>query len=354
MLWPRRVWWVAGELPVSAAPTRCAGCSAELAAETASPEPASADAPPETAADALGTSAPALPQCSTCRRGHERQRDAIRLAMALAALSGAACALVLPLLRPEMGLAGHLLATLLASGVPLSGLSIPIARAGGAGCPARLWPLGPLGHVVEGAELAAELRSNGGRCRALWLPPFVYRPGVALLAALSLTAAAVGHAWHHPRVSVLVLGSAPLTLSVDGAVLARLEPLQAGADEALQLRLPSGARHLIARDDDGRIVTETTAMLSPGRDHLFAPGGSDECFWLERTGYGRDRTQERVPLRSASRFFTLDQSLDGWLSGSPPPPASDRRSTGGTLELLRHSACPHAPELIRAASAARP
>ena len=153
---------------------------------------------------------------------------------------------------------------------------------------------------------------------------------------------------------MLALGDSPLTLWVDGSVLARLEPVQPGAAAALSLRLASGVRHLSARDDAGRSVADVLATLVPGREHLFAPGGADECFWLERTGYGRDTTHEAVPLRSAARFFTFDASVDGWLSGTAPPAATDRRSTGGILVLLRHSPCQRAPEPVRAASAAGP
>jgi hypothetical protein len=284
--------------------------------------------------------------------------------MALALASGVVCGLGLPVLRPGTGqgtgLAGHLFATLLAVALPLAGFALRSARRGGSGAP-DVWSVGRAGAVIEGAALAEELGRAGTRCRAVWLPPISYRPGVApiasvaLVACIALASAGLGHAWHNPRVWVIVLGDSPLTLSVDGAVLARLEPVvQPGAAGALSLRLPSGARHLSARDDAGRSVAEVTAMLVPGREHLFAPGGADECFWLERTGYGRDTTHETVPLRSAARFFTLDTSVDGWLSGSPPPTASDRRSTGGLLVLLRHSACPRAPEPVRAASAAGP
>lgn len=333
MLWPRRVWWLAGELPVSAR-ARCGSCSRQLGSEDASDVPTSS-------------------YCSACTRERERRRDATRLAVGLALASGVVCALGLPLLRPATGLVGHLLATLLAAAAPLVGLALPASHLGALGAP-RAWPLGRLGVVIESAALAEELARGGVHCRPLWLPPLVYRPGVALVAAVVLAFAGLGHAWHHPRVWLLVLGDAPLTLAVDGAVLARLDPMQPGAAQALSLRLASGSRHLSARDDDGRSVADVRVTLVPGREHLFAPGGADECFWLERTGYGRDTTHEAIPLRSAARFFTLDASVDGWLSGPAPPAASDRRSTGGVLVLLRHSACPRAPEPVRAASAAGP
>ena len=405
MLWPRRVWWLAGELPVGAVCARCAGCSRQLtsggeavtnrvpdaldstdvhvqgASERADDAGAACDgadcdgAPCDGAAcdgaadDASSVAearlvtpssgAPTSSYCSTCWREGERQRDATRLGLVTALASGVVCALGLPLLRPETGLAGHLFATWLAVILPLVGLALPFLRRGEVGAP-RVWTLGRAGVVIEGAALVEELERAGVRCRVLWLPPLAYRSGVALVvgaalvAAVALAFAGLGHAWYHPQVWVLALGDTPLTFSVDGAVLARLDPVQPGAAQALSLRLANGVRHLSARDDAGRSVAEVMATVVPGREHLFAPGGADECFWLERTGYGRDMTHEAVPLRSAARFFTLDASVDGWLSGTPPPSASDRRSTGGILVLLRHSACPRAPEPVRAASAAGP
>ena len=353
MLWPRRIWWFSGELAAPWAVARCAGCGEGLTApaQAAPAEPAPAE--PAPAEPAPAEPAAALEYCSTCKLQHERHREAALLAGALGLLWGAACALALPLLRPGAGLAEHLLLTLLAATLPIAGLGSLSRRVGLWGSPPRVWRLGRIGVVLEGRALAGELERAGIRCRELWLPPLLYRRGVELVALAALAFAGLGYAWHHPRLWVLDLGPEPFTLLVDGVAVARLDASRADTPDARLLRLASGVRHLVARDDTGRIVAEELASLSRGREHLFAPGGSDQCFWLERTGYGRDTTHEASPLRSASRFFTLDADVDGWL-GIDPPPASDRRSTGGTLTLLRHSPCPRAPEAVRAASAMGP
>jgi len=358
MLWPRRVWWLPGELEIEAT-AWCAGCGAGLDtppddAALREPSPATPIAGPGLAMPGEGAPEPRFTYCSTCGREQVRHREAALLAVALALLWGAACALVLPLFWPASSLGEHLLVTALAGALPIAGLGSLSRRVGLWGSPPRAWPVRRSGVVLEGPALADRLALAGVRCRPLWLPPIVYRPGVGLIVFVALALAALGHDWHHPRLWVIDLGPAPLTLLVDGVVVARLDPARPGASEASLLRLPSGTRRLAARDDAGRTVAAESAVLSRGHEHLFAPGGADECFWLERTGYGRDTTHEVRPLRSASRFFTLDSSVDGWLSGGSPPPARDRRSTGGTLTLLRHSPCPRAPDPGRRASATGP
>ncbi|HWO12346.1 MAG TPA: hypothetical protein VNN80_22775 [Polyangiaceae bacterium] len=359
MLWPRHVWWTASALPADVVSRRCAGCDAPLAATEGAPAPGAigaAAAPPadETAAAPAGAAA-GFHYCSRCERGHARHLEAAQLGAMLGLLGSTACALTLPLFLPGMGLATHLLLTLLVAALPIAGLGSLPRRVGLWGSAPRAWPLGRSGVVLERPELARELERGGARGRPMWLPPIVYRGGVSLLPAFGLVVAGFGYSWHHPRLWALNVGSAPLTLLVDGLAVARLAPAGLASSDAVLLRLPSGVRRLAARDDAGASVADESVTLSRGREHLFAPGGSDECFWLERTGYGRDATHDTRALRSSSRFFTLDEDVDGWLSGSPPPPAQDRRSTGGTLTLLRHSPCQRAPESVRrAASAAGP
>jgi hypothetical protein len=154
---------------------------------------------------------------------------------------------------------------------------------------------------------------------------------------------------------VINLTAERLRLSVDGAATATLEPSGVARAAAVELRLPRGEHELAAIDGENRVASVVRARLESGKDHLYAPASVGRCFWLELVGYGRDATHAVRPLLAAERFFTLEADVDVWFADGPEVPASDRRSSGGTLTLLRAAPCARAPQTVqRAASAVGP
>jgi hypothetical protein len=317
MLWPRRVWWVAGDITRQPMPPECAGCGAPAA-----PSPEGA------------RGAARVPYCSTCRDAHARY-DAVALA--------------LPLFWPRASLGAHLAMAAIAALLPLAALGVAARYPRRVGAARSLWPVLGSGCVVERHELAVRLASCSQRPpRALRLPPFAYRVGWWSVPGLALVLAALAFAWHHPRLRVLNLAGERIELFVDAAFEASIDPVrQRDADSVITLRLSRGEHWLEARDARGRTLAEARGELLGGREHLYAPGGSDECFWLEVTGYGRDETRDVLPLAAPSRFFSIETDVDTWLSENPEPSSGDRRSSGGTLTALRHSPCGRAPEAVR-------
>jgi hypothetical protein len=270
-------------------------------------------------------------------------------------LFGVGAALGFPLVWPRATLGWHLLAASAAALAPIAGLGSPPRPRSLGGSPAGLFGAG-VGDIVERRELAEHLASARGRKpRSLWLPPIVYRPRWWALPALALGLALLAHRWHHPRLWVINLTAERLRLSVDGAASAMLEPSGVARAAAIELRLPRGDHELAAIDDENRVASAVRARLESGKDHLYAPASVGRCFWLEHVGYGRDATHTVRPLLSAERFFTLEADVDVWFAESPEAPAYDRRSSGGTLTLLRGAPCARAPEIVqRAASAVGP
>jgi hypothetical protein len=337
MLWPRRVWWVAGDITRQPMPLECAGCGAAAA-------PSSDDA----------RGAARVPYCSTCREAHARYAAVALGCGSLAALSGAAVALAFPLLWPRAALGVHLACAALAALLPLAALGLAARSPRRVGVARSVWPVLGSGCIVERYGFAARLASAAERTpSALRLPPIAFRVAWWGVPALALVLSALAFAWHHPRLRVLNLTGERIELFVDAAREATIDPVrQRDADALVSLRLPRGQHQLEARDARGRALAATRVELVGGREHLFAPGGSDECFWLEVTGYGRDETRELLPLASAERFFSLEAEVDTWLSENPEPAAGDRRSTGGRLTALRHSPCRRAPEAVRHAASA--
>jgi hypothetical protein len=337
MLWPRRVWWVAGDVARQPMPLECAGCGDAAAA---SPEGA--------------RGAARVPYCSTCLDAHARYAAVAVGCAALAVLSAVTVALAFPLLWPRAALGVHLLWAVLAALLPLAALGLAARYPRRIGAARSLWPILGSGCIVERYAFAERLASAAERTpRALRLPPFAYRIAWWCVPALALVLAALAFAWHHPRLRVLNLTGERIELLVDAGLEATIDPVrQREAEAVVTLRLPRGQHSLEARDARGRNLAEARVELLGGREHLYAPGGSDECFWLEVTGYGRDETRELLTLASATRFFSLEKEVDTWLSANPPPSAADRRSTGGTLTALRHSPCGRAPEAVRHAASA--
>lgn len=340
MLWPRRVWWTAGDVHrsiTSLEPAACPSCGAELAT------------PAERHVGGIA-------YCNTCSLAHERhQRAAVALA-ALGLSAGVVLGLAFPLLWPHAGPGVHLLVSELAALLPIAGLGSFSETVPFWGSPPRVFSIGPLGAISERRELLARLATTGGRCRAFWLPPLAYRVAFWTVPASVLVVTLAAYGWHHPRLWVLNLAPERVTFVVDGAVQANVAPAGAGPEGgAVALRLPSGRHALEVRGGAGRVLGAAEVVLRRGRDHLYAPGGAGQCFWLETTGYGKAASASPQPLTSPNLFFTLESDVDRWFSENPPPSAHDRRSTGGTLTALRHSSCAEAPDVVRrAASAAGP
>jgi hypothetical protein len=161
---------------------------------------------------------------------------------------------------------------------------------------------------------------------------------VALVAPLS-------YSFHHPSVRVLELGPFATELFVDGNDVGRVEPSSGESPLAgLELRLPAGERTLQSLDAEGRPIARARVSLSAGKRHLYAPGSTDICFWLETTSYGREQKRpDRVLLSGEDRFWVLPEEVNGWFMPSPPAPEG-ARATGGSTTVLRQARCEDAPD----------
>jgi hypothetical protein len=286
-----------------------------------------------------------VPYCDACL---ERMARADTLALSVALASGLlaiAFALAYPAVWPRAPLWLHVAATL---GIAVSPQLLPFVLARGRPWPSSASPSVRFEHegalVCERQAFAEELAARSGlelrsrrelrraAGRGVWVAPLL---GVAL--------AVSSHVWQHPRLRVLNLSGVTLWLSVDGADAIAIEPSSIENPFAgLSLRVPRGERTLAARGASGELVAQVRALLEPGHDHLFAPHSDGECFWIETTGYGKERHHRISPLASESRFWRLDVAVDIWFVPSPAS-ATDARSTGGTLTALRHAPCERAP-----------
>jgi len=192
------------------------------------------------------------------------------------------------------------------------------------------------------AELAAR---SGVSARRVWLVERSLSPWMLSGLILALLAGPFFVWLHRPLVRVINLTDGRITVTVDGRVVARLDPTSAESPAAgAEVRVPAGERRLVSIAADGRVVAESRVSVRAGRQHLYAPGSDDYCFWLETVGYGRlvREAPSIEPLRGALRFWVLP-AVDTWFSPNPPPAAQDDRSSGGELTALRQARCTQAP-----------
>jgi hypothetical protein len=289
-----------------------------------------------------------VPYCGDCHR-HASARGTRVLAVVLASgLAGGSAAAAAPLVWQWLGPLPHLLLSVACSGLPAL---IGLGRRGRPrpGHSARLraawWrPSGEL--VCTSPRWARELcATTGSESRvALVREPYFSR-WMLLGLLLSLLCVVAVRTLLFSRIRVLNLTDEPFVVYVDGHPTERVEPTRAeSAAAGRDITLLSGSRRLSALTERGERIAEAEVRVLPALDHLYAPGSSGQCFWLETSGYGR-RLHAPVsvePLSGEARFWPIPAHVDGWFEPNPPPP-DESRSTGGTLTALRQSSCDRAP-----------
>lgn len=294
-----------------------------------------------------------VPYCAECHR-HACATATRTLAVGLSsALLSLTAALTLPLCYEWMSAALYLLAMALLVGAPLA---LGGLVASGPGDPPHApgraaWWLrdGTLACIDERwAEDLAELNratvTVASAAERLWSPWMLAAP-VAVLVACPFVID-----YLRPEVRVLNLTEQRMVLFVEGRRLAFIGPSSAESPSSgVDIRVPAGSRTLEARSVDGSSLERSVVRLQAGRQHLFAPGSPEYCFWLERTSYGRQGsfTARTQPLAGPSRFWTLPDDVDTWFSPNPPAASGDAVSTGGALTALRQGRCLDGPERPR-------
>jgi hypothetical protein len=134
----------------------------------------------------------------------------------------------------------------------------------------------------------------------------------------------------------------PLVLLVDGKQRAVLQPVSSETTEAgLALRLGPGWHRLTTLRLSGEEVENFEVHLPAATHHLYAPGSTEQCFWVEHVAYGQ--AEPRLPARRLlpreQRVWAIPDEIDAWFFPSPPASSVDHRSSGGTRTAIRQSRC---------------
>lgn len=293
-----------------------------------------------------------VPYCAECQR-HASAVSTRALAVALASsVLAVTLAAGVPLLG-ELSAVSYTLIVLTGALVPLGvGVLWRQRLARGHRAQGRaVWWLSSGELACANPHFAAELATSTGCAverRVLSERGFSAWVWVGVILALAM--APFFYVLYHPLVRVVDLSGQRLVVSVDGRVIASVDPTSAESPAAgVELRVPSGRHHLEARDPHGRVVSDTTVRLESGAEHLYAPGSAGYCFWLETSGYGRAGPPGPAirPLRGDRRFWVLPVDVDTWFAPNPAPSRSDDRSSGGVLTALRQARCADAPAAAR-------
>ncbi len=296
-----------------------------------------------------------VPYCDACQR-HASSASTRVLASTLAScVLGGTLAAVLPLLWQQANALALAALALLGALLPLAVAlrHTPRREAGHTSGGRAVWWL-PNGELFCASPAWAEslAAAQNSTLRPVSLRDRPRSPWMVTGPVLALVVAPFFYWLHRPLVRVVNLTSGQLTVLVDGAPLATLEPTSAESPAAgVEIRMPAGTRQLVAVDSRSRTVARATVQARAGRQHLYAPGSDAYCFWLETVGYGQAGAQglDRVPLLRRDRFWVLPQ-VDAWFAPNPPPSPGDDRSSGGTRTALRQSPCREAPASVRAAA----
>lgn len=294
-----------------------------------------------------------VPYCDGCQR-HASAGTTRSLSAGLASLvCGVTFCLALPLVWESVAIAVYVGMVVAAALLPIALLVVAQRRphAGHTATGRAVWWTDRGELACTSARWAGELaRSSGARSRLERSRERVVSAWVLGGPIVLLIAAPLVHRFHNPAVRVLNLTDSRVSLTVDGRLVAIVEPTSAESPAAgVDVRVPSGRRSLRASSADGRVVDAVEVDVQSGAQHLYAPASDGHCFWLERTVYGRNRPEgsAREVLGGSVRFWRLPRTLDSLFAPNPEPAAADRRSTGGELIALRQARCNEAPSDVR-------
>jgi hypothetical protein len=314
-------------------PESCACCAAPAAASLVERQ-------------LVGDGSLIVPYCRECHR-HAAATSTRTLATTLASsLLALALAAGLPIAFPWMTLGTLFGLALIGSLVPLGvvsrrsaaraphtsrGRAVWWKRSGDVVCASSSW-----------GQSLAELNGAGIRPVAEREPRF----SAWMLAGPMLGLAAVPFLdWlHHPLVRVVNLTETEIVVSVDGHTVAEVWPTSVEHPEAgAETRIPAGRRVIQVHDRGGHLLAQDSVLVRSGRQHLYAPGDHDYCFWIETVGYGQSgpETPRIQRLEGPRHFWVLPTGIDTWFGRTPGNP-EDTRASGGTLTALRQARCSEA------------
>jgi hypothetical protein len=149
-----------------------------------------------------------------------------------------------------------------------------------------------------------------------------------------------------PKLRVLNFTDTRLTIYVDEHRIGRVDPTSGEHPAAgAEFRIPSGRRRLSARQDGKSTGFDVNVVVRNGLRHVFAPGATPGCLYVQRLAYGLARLEGSAepkviqvePLESKQRFWAIAADIEPWFV--PERRLSSGVTTGGVVSLLRMGQC---------------
>jgi hypothetical protein len=178
-------------------------------------------------------------------------------------------------------------------------------------------------------------RSPAVRRRALVAGVVLVLAGIAFLVALG----------SRPIVRVVNATTVPVLVVIDGRTKVRVPPTSLETAFAGEILRPWPGTHTLAVTPEGGAPGEPIrALLSAYTSYLYAPASDDQCFWVERTVYGRAKASgpRLRALPPDQRVWVVPDRVDVWFAPSPLP-GDDRWSSGAERVAVRQVRCGSEP-----------
>jgi hypothetical protein len=145
-----------------------------------------------------------------------------------------------------------------------------------------------------------------------------------------------------PVMRVVNLTGDPISIDIDGVHGLSVAPTSVESPSAgAEVRIPAGRRNLIARRENGEPFETSRVEVELGKNHLYAPGSAEYCFWLEESALGRRGAgvTHRQKLEGPPYFWALPKELGGWFAPAPASIDPEAKLSGGVITVLRQAPC---------------
>jgi hypothetical protein len=282
--------------------------------------------------------------CDACAR-HQGAVRIERLAVVVASgVLAATLAAALPLLPREGSL--FTLFSLVVSGALLPvGLAALCRRKLDAGHAASGLAVRARNDALECANptfAEALARANGAETTSAPFREARVHPAFALHLVWAPLLAWFVSDFARPIVRIVNLTGDPISVEVDGAHMLSVAPTSVESPSAgAEVRIPAGRRNLIARRENGEQFETSSVEIELGKNHLYAPGSAEYCFWLEESALGRRGAgvTHRERLEGPPYFWALPDELGGWFAPAPASIDPEAKLSGGVITVLRQAPC---------------
>jgi hypothetical protein len=111
------------------------------------------------------------------------------------------------------------------------------------------------------------------------------------------------------------------------------------------IRLFPGTHSFAVAGTEENEVETTRAMISAYTTYLLVPASEQQCFFVQRTTYGRARPSgpRLRALPPEQKIWVMPERVDAWFAPNPAPFSEDTYSSGAERIAVRQIRCGSEP-----------